>query len=154
MTDPIYDRKQHILEQSHKNLDSSLPSALRRQKILCSQYADSLPDSELLSHKRELRMRKLFSFMSIFALPAGLYFMRYSNHAIAYSFIPSIMYSCSVYRCTFWNTQTNYSYGFAEKSENRFLEKILKHNDRRKGTIDDMFSSVNRKEFLIKNEYS
>jgi hypothetical protein len=153
----VLNRKEFLQNKYKDCLNNSNGGVARRQKIFLSEHADSLSDEELISHKRELSQRKIFSFVSFFLIPGALVGFKYNVRALVLSVVPSFFLAKNVYNASFLNKKCAYSVNMAENSQNRFLEKILRFNNKRFSSIQDMVSSppdaVPVKDWIARNEY-
>lgn len=153
----ILNRKDFLRAEYRKCLDSKQGGVARRQKLFLSEHADSLSDEELIRHKKELNRRKYLSFVSFFVIPGALYFYKYNTRALILSLVPSFYLAKFISNTSFLNTKCLYSQNLAENSQKRFIEKILRFNNKKISTIDNFFgyseNSVPMKDWIARNEY-
>jgi hypothetical protein len=159
----IFNRKEYFTELALKKTERHINGVTRRQMILLSQNADTLLDSELLSHHKELRFRRIISPISFFILPVALYLRKFSTHAIVYSLIPSYYIAKNMYHCSLLSRNCDLSLEFALKSKMRFSKKILNFNGKRLADAGDKWPALNPhyndnnlsvKDWIARNEYS
>jgi hypothetical protein len=155
--DQILNRKKYAEKMFLNRMENSLGGVARRQNIFLSEHADSLSDQELISHKRELFRRKFLSYVSFFLIPGGLNYYKYSTRAMVLSLLPSFFLAEYIYNARILNSKCSYSVSLAENSQNRFLEKIARFNNKRFSTVSDLFlppeNSVPLKDWIARNEY-
>ena len=158
----IFDRKNYYTKLAEEKLTRSVPSAKRRQNILLSQNADGLSDSDLRSHVRELRTRKIFWLLTFAAVPISVYFLRFNSRVVGLSLVPGFFFAHKVYNSNFLNTTTNFSQTFADNSRRRHLNLVLHANGKSLVGSEDMWSAFGQnrqgktlpaKEWVARNEY-
>lgn len=156
----IFDRLKLAKENHQNSIYSSSSGAGRRQCILSSN-ADSLTDEDLICHRDEMRVRKLFKYVTLVAPPLALFFFKYPRSILLLSLIPSYAFSHLVYQSNMISNHCDYSYYFIEKSRDRHFNKILKYNHLRLSVPTDVFHALGDnsekvlvKDWVAKNRYS
>lgn len=156
----IFDRKNFILKENYKKMDSTIPSAFKRQLVLTSQSADGLSDGELKSHLNEINIRKFFKWITFVSIPGSLYFYKLPPLIVALSLIPACCISQKVYNSLFFNTRTSFSFTLAEKSQKRHYNLIVRANGRELITPEtrwneqiQMAKYLPIKDWLARHEY-
>jgi hypothetical protein len=155
--DQILNRKQYLQAKYKESINNQKGGVARRQKIFLSEHADTISDEELIRHKRELNRRKYFSFVSFFVIPGALYFYKFNTRVLLLSILPSFLLAKNIYNSSLLDTKCSYSLNLAENSQKRFLEKILRLNNKRFSNINDLLTtpedSVPVKDWIARNEY-
>jgi hypothetical protein len=162
LTNPpeIFDRKNHSKELQLEALNKSLPSSNKRQMVLRSQNADGLSDQDLISHRRELRLRRVGGLITFLAVPASTFVFGYNPRLLVLSLLPAWYMAKAALNSRVFNTETNFSIKFAQNSKKRYYKHVMNSNRSKVWEpldcwtmFDANYKPIPVREWINRNEY-
>lgn len=104
--DNLFDRKALYEQGKYEFIDSCVSSRRKRQMILAGD-PDILSDSELLTHRRENKFRKIFKYLFVLGVPLSFWYYRrqfwtsLAIGAISYVFNNQVINTFSLTKCNY-----------------------------------------------------
>jgi len=122
----LLNRKENERQVLYEEIDSQVSSIAKRQMIMTSA-PDSLSDSELKSHRTEVKFKKFILYAGTLSLPlVALYYCKTSYRNVLLSGVVGYFLSSCFYNSILFSRKSSYSSEYAEDTFDKNLLKLIK----------------------------